>query len=132
MPPQARPSPAAELIGVIRDARRIAIRVGSQPHRFTSLWAVVVGGRVFIRSWSLKPGGWYRTLLGEPQGVAQVARRELRFRAVHTRSQRLRKAVDRAYRAKYDRPADIPYTRGMTGARSRATTTELVLATGRR
>ena len=33
----------------------LRIKAGTQPHRFIGIWAVVVEGRVFVRSWSLKP-----------------------------------------------------------------------------
>ncbi len=127
MPPRARRGSAETLVAAIHGARRIALVAGSKPHRFTSMWAVVVDGRVFVRSWSVKPRSWYRTLLEEPRGVLKVREREAPFRAVRTRSALLRAAVDRAYRAKYDHPGDLPYTRDMTGPKSRATTTELVL-----
>jgi hypothetical protein len=115
------------VVALIRDAKRIAIRAGSQPHRFIGIWAVVVDGRVFVRSWSLKPRSWYRTLLEEPHGVVRIGDREVPFRAVQTRSKRLKAAVDRAYLKKYDRLSEIPYARDMTRAKSRGTTTELVL-----
>jgi hypothetical protein len=117
----------SSLLATIRDARRVAIRAGSAPRRFTSMWAVVVGDRVFVRSWSVKPRSWYRTLLVEPHGVLQLKEREIRFRSVHTRSETVRRAVDEAYVLKYDHPGDIPYVKDMTGPKSRATTTELVL-----
>ena len=122
-----KPGPAAGLVGAIRDAKRIAIRAGSQPHRFIGIWAVVVQGRVFVRSWSLKPRSWYRTLLAEPRGALRIGEREVPFRAVHTRSERLKAAIDRAYLKKYDRVTEVRYARDMTRATSRATTTELVL-----
>jgi len=119
--------PASSLAATVRDARRIAIRAGSAPHKFTSLWAVVVGDRVFVRSWSVKPRSWYRTLLVEPRGVLQLKEREVRFRSVHTRSESVKAAVDQAYVLKYDHPGDIRYVKDMTSPKSRATTTELVL-----
>src|SRR5262245_32549372 len=115
------------LVVAVDKARRIGLVAGSKPHKFTSMWAVVVDGRVFVRSWSVKPRSWYRTLLEEPRGVLKVKDREIPFRAVRTRSNVVRAAVDRAYRAKYDHPGDLPYTRDMTGPKSRATTVELVL-----
>jgi hypothetical protein len=118
---------AERVVAAIHRARRIGLVAGSRPHKFTSMWAVVVEGRVFVRSWSVKPRSWYRTLLEEPRGVLKVGGREAPFRAVRTRSPAVKAAVDRAYRAKYDRAGDLPYTRDMTGAKSRATTTELVL-----
>jgi hypothetical protein len=123
----AKRGSGSDLADVIRVARRVAIRAGSAPHRFTSLWAVVVGERVFVRSWSVKPRSWYRTLRLEPKGVLQVQDREVRFHSLHTRSERTRAAVDQAYVLKYDHPGDIRYVKDMTGPKSRATTTELVL-----
>jgi len=85
-----------------------------------------VEGRVFVRSWSLKPRSWYRTFLEEPRGAVQIAGREIAVRAVRTRSERLKKAVDRAYLQKYNTPGSVKYARDLGCAKSRATTTELV------
>jgi hypothetical protein len=122
-----REASVSSLVAAIRDARRVALRAGSAPHRFTSMWAVVVGDRLFVRSWSVEPRSWYRTLQVEPHGVLQVKEREARFRSLRTRSDAVKAAVDRAYVLKYDHPGDIPYVKDMTGPKSRATTTELVL-----
>jgi hypothetical protein len=86
----------------------------------------VVQGRVFVRSWSLKPRSWYRTLLEEPRGVIQVSGRKIPVRAVSTRSERLKDAIDRAYLEKYHTPGAIRFARDLGRAKSRATTTELV------
>ena len=115
-----------EVITAIRDGKILGLRAGTQPHRFIGIWAVVVEGRVFVRSWGLKPRSWYRTFLADPEGVIQVAGRELRVRAVHTRSERLKAAVDRTYVAKYNSPGAVKYARDLCRAKSRATTTELV------
>jgi hypothetical protein len=118
---------AAEVTTAIREGWSIAIRAGSKPHRFIRIWAVVVRGRVFARSWSAKPQGWYRTLLVEPSGVARVGRLELPFRAARARGEALRAAVDRAYLRKYARPGEVRYARDLCGPTCRATTTELIL-----
>ena len=110
----------------IRDGKILAIRAGRAPHRFIGIWAVVVEGRVFVRSWSVKPRSWYRTFLQEPRGAIQVAGREIPVRAVRTKSERLKDAVDRAYLEKYRTPGSIKYARDLGRAKSRATTTELV------
>jgi hypothetical protein len=115
-----------DTLAAIRDDQILAIRAGTEPHRFIGIWAVVVEGRVFVRSWSLKPRSWYRTFLEEPLGAIQVADRELPIRAVRTRSERLKGAVDRAYLDKYNTPGSLKYARDLGRARSRATTTELV------
>lgn len=110
----------------IRSGMILGIRAGSAPHRFIGIWAVVVEGRVFVRSWSLKPRSWYRTFLEEPRGAVRVAEREIPVRAVRTRSERLKTAVDRAYLEKYGTPGSIRFARDLARARSRSSTTELV------
>ncbi len=117
---------ADDVLAAIRDGNILGIRAGTEPHRFIGIWAVVVEGRVFVRSWSLKPRSWYRTFLEEPRGAIQAAGREIPVRAVRTRSERLKSAVDRAYLQKYHTPGSIKYARDLGRAMSRATTTELV------
>lgn len=115
-----------DLVAAIDKGKILGIRAGTQPHRFIGIWAVVVEGRVFVRSWSLKPRSWYRTFLEEPRGTINVDGREIEVRAVRTRSERLKAAVDRAYLEKYKTPGSIQYARDLGGEKSRATTTELV------
>ncbi|MGH9361598.1 MAG: DUF2255 family protein [Thermoanaerobaculia bacterium] len=112
-------------MAALRDGKILGLRAGTAPHRFIGIWVVVAEGRVFVRSWSLKPRSWYRTFLEDPRGTIQVADREIPVRAVRTRSARLLDAVDRAYREKYDTPAALKYVRGFRLAKRRATTTEL-------
>ena len=116
----------AEILETIRKDKIIGLRAGTQPHRIIGIWAVVVEGRVFIRSWSLKPRSWYRTFLEEPRGVIQVKDQEIAVRAVQTRSDRLKDAIDRAYLEKYYTPGSIKYAQDLGSEKSRATTTELV------
>ncbi len=117
---------ADDVLSAIRKGMVIGVRAGTQPYRFIAVWAVVVEGRVFVRSWSLKPRSWYRTFLEEPRGMIQVAGEEFPIRAVHTRSERLKHAVDRAYVEKYHTPGSIKFARDLGRAKSKATTTELV------
>jgi hypothetical protein len=124
MPAKRRFPP--EVVAAVRDGRIIGLRAGSGRHRFIGLWAVVVEGRVFVRSWSLKPRSWYRTFLEDPFGAINVDGEEIPVRAVRTRSERLKAAVDRAYLEKYHTPGSIPYARDLGSEKSRATTTELV------
>src|SRR3954463_11527598 len=98
-----------DVLAAIRDGKILGTRAGTEPHRFIGIWAVVVEGRVFVRSWSLKPRSWYRTFLLDPRGVIQVLDKEIPVRAVHTRSERLKQAVSRAYLEKYHTPGSIKY-----------------------
>jgi hypothetical protein len=115
-----------KVLAAIRDGKILGIRAGSKAHRVIGIWAVVVEGRVFVRSWSLKPRSWFRTFQDEPRGIVVVAGRKIPVRAVLTRSERLKDAVSRAYLEKYDTPGSAKYARDLGRAKSRATTTELV------
>jgi hypothetical protein len=87
---------------------------------------VVVGDRVYARSWTLKPGGWYRTFLEDPLGTIQVGMRQVRVRARRVRSERIRDAVEAAYAKKYPTPGSRKYVRGFRTARRRESTIEFV------
>ena len=115
-----------EILAAIRKDKRLRIRAGTGPHRFIGIWAVVVEGRVFVRSWSLKPRSWYRTFLEELRGAILVDGREVAVRAVRTKSERLKDAIDEAYLEKYDTRGSIQYARDLGRPKSRATTTELI------
>ena len=114
------------ILAAIRDEKALGIRAGTQLHRVIGIWAVVVEGRVFVRSWSLKSRGWYRTFLEEPRGTVHIAGREIPIRAVHTRSERLKDAVSRAYKEKYNTRGSLHFVRGFARKTRRDTTTELV------
>src|SRR6266851_7638132 len=114
------------IVEAIQRAKILGIRAGTKPHRIIGIWAVVVEGRVFVRSYTLKPRSWYRTFLEEPRGVIEVNGREIPVRAVFTRSERLKTAVDRAYREKYNTPGSLIFVKGFRLKKRRDTTTELV------
>jgi hypothetical protein len=114
------------ILAAIRDGKILGIRAGTRPHRVIGIWAVVVERRVFVRSWSLKPRSWFRTFLEDPRGIIAVAGRTIAVRAVHTRSERLKDAIGRAYLEKYNTPGSVKFARDLGRAKSRATTTELV------
>jgi hypothetical protein len=116
----------SKTVAAVRNEKMLRIRAGTGAHRFIGIWAVVVDRRVFVRSWSVRAHGWYRTFLEEPRGAIQVGGREIPVRAVVTRSVRLKDAVDQAYLQKYQTPGSIKYARDLGRMRCRATTTELV------
>ncbi len=110
----------------IHDSQVIGVRAGLEPHRVIGIWAVVASGRVFVRSWSLKPRSWWRTFLEDPRGIMTVGTRKLAVRAVQRRGVRLNDAVTKAYRVKYNTPGSLKFVRDMNRPTSRATTTELM------
>jgi hypothetical protein len=118
---------SSPILAAIDQSKIIGIRAGTRSdHRFIGIWAVVVGGRVFARSWTQKPGGWYRTLLDDPLGTILVGDRQIRIRAAAARGNRIRDAVERAYAAKYPTPGSVKYVRGFRTPRRRETTMELM------
>jgi hypothetical protein len=114
------------VVEAIRVGRILGIRAGSKPHRIIGIWAVVVEGRVFVRSYSLKERSWYRTFLEDPRGVIEVNGKQLKVRPVFTRSERLKKLVDKAYAEKFPTPGSRVFVAGFKEKKRRDTTTELV------
>ncbi|HYN07917.1 MAG TPA: DUF2255 family protein [Vicinamibacterales bacterium] len=115
----------ARLLGTLDETKYLWIRAGNV-HRFIGIWAVVVDGRVFVRSWTLKPEGWHRTFQTGPAGAIRIGHRVIRIRAVRTRGERILRAVDRAYAGKYTTASNLKYVRGLSRGRRRASTTELL------
>ena len=117
---------SGRVLATIDEASILGVRAGARSdHRFIGVWPVVVAGRVFIRSWTVKPDGWYRAFLDDPLGTIQVGERKVRIRAHAVRSERVRDGVERAYAAKYPTPGSRKYVRGFRTQRRRETTTEL-------
>ena len=115
------------VVAAIDAAKILGVRAGATTdHRFIGVWPVVIGGRVFARSWSLQPDGWYRTFLDDPRGAIQVGTRTVRIRAVPVKSERIRDAVEAAYAAKYPTPGSRAYVRGFRTRRRREATMEFV------
>ena len=105
----------------------LRIRAGrGTDHRFIGVWVIVTDGRVFVRSWGLKSGGWYRTFIDDPLGAIQLGDDEVKVRARPVRSERIRDAVERGYAEKYATPGSRVYVRGFRSKRRRAATLELV------
>jgi hypothetical protein len=115
------------VVAAAAEAGIMGIRAGAKSdHKFRGVWPIVVDGRLFARSWTLSTGGWYRTFLEDPLGVIQVGDREVRIRAIHVKSERLRDKIEDAYAEKYDTKASQKYVRGFRTPRRRDTTTEFV------
>lgn len=123
---KARRRFTARDLEAVRASMVVGLRAGTGSHRVIGIWAVVAKGRVFVRSWSLTSGGWYQTFLATPRGSLHLGNRKIPVRAVHTRSEPLKAAVDRAYADKYNTPGSLKYVRDLKRPRSRNATIELV------
>ena len=115
------------VVEAIDESRILGVRAGARSdHRFVGIWAVVVDGRVFVRSWMQKADGWYRTFLRDPLGTIQVGERQVRTRALRVRGQRIRDHIEHAYANKYRSRSSLKYVRGFRTERRRDTTIEFV------
>ena len=113
-------------LAALRDEKILGVRAGTEPHKFIGIWMVILDGRLFVRSWSLKPRSWWRTFVKERRGAITVGGKEIPVRAVQTRSERVKDAVSRAYAEKYNTPGSLKYVKDMSRKKSRDTTTELL------
>jgi len=115
----------APIVAAIDESHILGVRAGVRStHRFIGIWPVVINGRVFGRSWSLKSDGWYRALLADPRGSIRIGKRTVRVRVVPVRSEAIRDAVERAYAKKYPTPGSRKYVRGFKTKRRRDATME--------
>jgi hypothetical protein len=115
------------LVRSLDAAKILGVRAGGRStHRFTGVWVVVVGGRVFARSWSVKPDGWYAAFREEPLGTIQVGERRVRVRVRPVNGERILDAIEQAYAEKYPTPASAKWVRGFRSRERRAATLEFV------
>lgn len=92
------------------------------------MWVVVVDGRVLVRSWNDKPGGWYRAFLRDPLGAIRVGKREIPASGVRLRSAKLLDAVSDALAAKYPHKGSQQYVLGFRTQKRKAAMLEFVPA----
>lgn len=112
----------------IETDRIIGIRSGAKStHRVIGVWVVIVKGRVFVRSYKLKPGGWWQTLVKDPHGEIFVGdrKRGIKVRAVSVKGEAMKAAVSAAYKEKYNTRGSIGYVDEMSRSPSRDATMEL-------
>jgi hypothetical protein len=114
-----------QVVATLDAAKILGVRAGAT-HRYTAVWVVVVERRVFVRSWSDKPTGWYRAFLEQPAGSIQAGELERKVRARFTRSARLRGAVSKAYAVKYPTKGSQKWVRGFARPTRAAHTLEFV------
>jgi hypothetical protein len=126
-----RQTPGGDL-RTLKESSLLRIRAGKK-HRFIGIWHVVAEDRVFVRSWSVKERGWYRTFFPEagakksdPHGAIQLKKHEIAVVAKRVTDKKLLNAIDRAYLEKYKTPGALKYVKDLCSAKSRATTVELV------
>lgn len=124
-----KPHFSEAVLATIDKDRILGIRAGkASDHRVIGIWAVVVDGRVFVRSYTMKPGGWWRTSMEDPYGEIFVSKRKrgIKVRAIKTRSEKIKDLVSAAYKEKYNTRGSVGYVEEMSRKPLRDTTMELV------
>jgi len=109
----------------LRKAKILGVRAGTD-HRYTGVWIVTVDDRIFARSWSDKPTGWFRAFKKEPAGTIQVGEREIRVRGKVVRSARLLDAVTAAFAEKYNTKGSLKWVEGFAEPERAVNTIEFV------
>ncbi len=116
---------ADAIVDAFRTAKIIGVRSGTE-HRYTGVWVVVVDDRVFARSWSDKPTGWFQAFRKEANGTVQVGDREIPVRGIPVRSARIRDAVTVAFGEKYPTKGSRKWVEGFAEPERVLTTLEFV------
>ena len=116
---------AGTVVEALRTAKILGVRAGTD-HRYTGVWVVVVDGRVFARSWSDKPTGWFRAFKKQANGSIQVGELEIPVRGKHVRGARILDAVTVALGEKYNTKGSRRWVEGFAEPARLLTTLEFV------
>ncbi len=111
------------IIETAHSAKIMGVRAGTE-HKYTGVWVVVVEGRVFARSWSDKPTGWFRAFRKQPVGSVQIGDREIPVRGKPVRSARILDGVTAAFAEKYNTKGSRKWVDGFAEPERLATTLE--------
>ena len=115
----------ADIVEALRKAKILGVRAGAE-HRHTGVWVVVVDDRVFARSWSDKPTGWFRAFKKEPAGTLQVGEREISVQGKVVRGARVLDAVTAAFAEKYNTKGSQKWVEGFAEPERVVNTIEFV------
>jgi len=115
----------ADIVEALRKAKILGVRAGAE-HRYTGVWVVVVDDRVFARSWSDKPTGWFRAFKKEPAGTLQVGAREIAVQGKVVRGARVLDAVTAAFAEKYNTKGSQKWVEGFAEPERVVNTIEFV------
>lgn len=126
---KASPQFSKKVIATLHVEKILGIRAGSgSTHKVIGVWVVVLDERVFVRSYKLKPGGWWDTFRKDPYGEIFVTNRKrgIKVRAVLVKSETIKEMVSAAYKEKYNTPGSVGYVTEMSRSPSRDATVELL------
>ena len=116
-----------EVLTFIGQNSHTGIRGGSKSRGFLDIWMVVVGGRIFARSWGLSERSWYTAFLEEGVGAIQCGGQEIAVKGkVPADLAYLGASINSAYLEKFTSEHSRPYAEGITQSRHMERTLELI------
>lgn len=110
----------------------VGIKGGQKREQFLEIWMVVVGKRVFARSWKKSEKSWFTAFLSEGVGQIQYGDEvvDVIGRQVNREDLALNDQINQAYLAKYIQEHNRPYALGMTQEEYRDYTMEFFVKEG--
>lgn len=118
--PNSWPAKVLNRFGSAEEIEISTRRVDGSLHGYVPIWAVIVDGGLYVRSYRGGDGAWYRHATAHPIGAIRAGGRRLEV-IFAPAGQDVCPAVDAAYRAKYARYGDS-YLRAMLAEPAAATT----------
>ncbi|HZT88377.1 MAG TPA: DUF2255 family protein [Stellaceae bacterium] len=99
-----------DTLRALREAKEVAIRTERHPKTAVTIWVVVAGDAVFVRSVYGARGRWYRDLSSAGPATVEFAGRRVAVQAVPEKDPAATEQASREYLRKY-RPS--PYAQAM-------------------
>jgi len=116
---------APDVVEAARKAKILGVKAGTE-HRYTGVWPIVVDDRIFVRSWTDKPTGWFRAFKKQPNGTIQIGDLEILVRGKVVRSARILTAVTVAFAEKYNTKGSRKWVEGFAEPARVVTTLEFL------
>lgn len=94
----------------------VGIKGGQTREQFLEIWMVVVGKRVFARSWNKSERSWFTAFLSEGMGQIQYGDNvvDVVGRQTNREDVALNEQINQAYLEKYTQEHNKPYALGIT------------------
>ena len=104
-----------EIINYLKANTLVGIKGGIERDKFTEIWMVNVGDRIFSRSWNRSDKSWFTEI--KNTGIAQIKFGESIINVKGFKinlNDDINHKIDRAYLEKYIQPENIEYAKGIT------------------
>lgn len=93
----------------------VGIKGGTTRETFLPIWMVTVDGRVFARSWNKSRKSWFTEFLNSGLGEIKYGDRVLKVSGKQVSADDpINPKISEAYLLKYDQPANLKYSQGIS------------------